>query len=156
MGLFNKLLLVVLVLALASPFVLKKPDGQPILDIANILKPAQDLTHSISPNTQPQTLYRWQDNKGRWQFSDTPAENVNAEKITVEDKISSMKTIELPEDYSSSAKQPKRFDPTDANEGPSIPITTAPIEKVPEMLEQIQNFQQSLDNRKQQLDNIHH
>ena len=153
MGFFNKLLLLALVLALASPFIFKKPDGQPILNITDILEPAQNISHTISSTAQPQTLYRWQDTEGTWHFSDNPPENVNAQKIEVEDKISSMKTIDLPEDYLDQDNKSKRFDPTE-KDTPSVPFTTAPIEKVPEMLETIQDFQQSLDNHKQQLDNI--
>jgi hypothetical protein len=153
MGLFNKLLLLALVLALASPFILKQPDGQPILDISTILKPANDVGKTILPNAQPKSLYRWQDEKGNWQFSDHSPKHADAQLMEVEDKINSMKTIDLPADFQNTSKKIERFDPTE-NDGPSFPLTTAPLEKVPEMLEQIKGFQQSLDSRKQQLDNI--
>lgn len=152
MGLFNKLLLLVLVLALASPFILKKPDGTPFLNIQDFLKPAADLKNATL-KSEPKSLYRWQDEKGNWQYSDHPPENVQAQSIQVEDKINAMKTIDLPEGYREKEKSTQRFDLTDGS-GSSLPLTTAPIEKVPEMLDQIEHFQQNLDNRKQQLDNL--
>lgn len=153
MGLFNKLLLLALVLALASPFILKKPDGSPILDISEFMEPAKNLTSSMTPSAAPKSLYRWQDAKGNWQYSDHPPEGSNAQQIQVEDKINSMKTIDLPEGYQDKPKESERFDPTDGS-GSSLPVTTAPIEKVPEMLDQIKDFQKNLDSRQQQLDQI--
>lgn len=153
MSLFNKLLLLALVLALASPFILKKPDGTPILEISEFLKPAKNIGQSVMPTAAPKSLYRWQDEKGNWQYSDHPPENAQAQMIQVEDKINSMKTIDLPEGYQDKPKSNDRFDPTDG-QGSSLPLTTAPLEKVPEMLDQIKGFQESLDNRQQQLDSI--
>jgi hypothetical protein len=153
MGLFNKLLLLALVLAVASPFILKKPDGTPILEISKFLEPATNMTKSALPSATPKSLYRWQDEKGNWQYSDHPPENSNAQMIQVEDKINSMKTIDLPEGYQDKPKDTERFDPTDGS-GSSLPLTTAPIEKVPEMLDQIKDFQKNLDSRQQQLDQI--
>lgn len=151
MGLFNKLLLLILVLALASPFILKKPDGTPFVRLQDFLDSVPDVkTPTVS--SAPKSLYRWQDEKGNWQYSDHPPENINAEPIQVEDKITSMKTIELPEGYRDS-EITKRFDPLDGS-GSSLPLSTAPIEKVPEMLDQIENFQKELDDRKQQIDNL--
>jgi len=152
-GLFNKLLLLALVLAVASPFILKKPDGSPIMDISEFIKPATDMGKSVISNDEPTSLYRWQDEKGNWQFSDHPPENVNSQVMTVDNKINSMKTIDLPEGYQDKPKQTTRFDPT-ASDGTSIPLTTAPLEKVPEMLDQIKGFQDALDNRQQQLESI--
>ncbi|MGR6871735.1 DUF4124 domain-containing protein [Pseudomonas sp. HK3] len=153
MSIFNKLLLLALVLAIASPFILKKPDGSPVLDISTFLEPVKNIGQSALPTAAPKSLYRWQDAKGNWQYSDHPPEGESAQMIQVEDKINSMKTIDLPEGYQDKPKANERFDPTDGS-GSSLPLTTAPIEKVPEMLDQIKDFQQSLDNRQQQLDNI--
>ncbi|WP_283788609.1 DUF4124 domain-containing protein [Bermanella sp. WJH001] len=153
MKLFNKLLLLALVLALASPFILKKPDGTPILEISKFLEPTKDLTSSVLPSAAPKSLYRWQDAKGNWQYSDHPPQDAHAQQIQVEDKINSMKTIDLPEGYKDKPKESERFDPTDGS-GSSFPLTTAPIEKVPEMLDQIKDFQKNLDSRQQQLDQI--
>ena len=57
MKLFNKLLLLALVLALASPFILKKPDGTPILEISQFLEPSKDLTSSVLPSAAHNSLY---------------------------------------------------------------------------------------------------
>lgn len=152
MGIFNKLLLLILVLAVASPFFLKKPDGTPMMDINEFLKPVTSVKESVLP-TESKTLYRWQDEKGNWQYSDHPPQNNQAESIKVKHNINEMKTIDLPEGYQDKPKETERLDPTD-NSGSSLPLTTAPIEKVPEMLNQIDNFQQNLNDRQKQLDNL--
>jgi len=152
MGIFNKLLLLALVLAIAGPFILKKPDGTPYMDIKDFLKPVTNAKESIMPSESKQ-LYRWQDEKGNWQYSDTAPEKQQAESIRVKHNINEMKTIDLPDGYKDKpAEESERFDPTTGSS--SLPITTAPIEKVPEMLDQIDNFQQKLDDRQKQLDNL--
>lgn len=153
MGIFNKLLLLALVFGLASPFFIKKPDGTPYMNINDFLKPVQTAKESILP-TESKQLYRWQDDKGNWQYSDTRPEQNQAEAVRIKHNINAMKTIELPEAYQD--KKPDsdpRFDPTDGS-GTSTPLSTAPIDKVPEMLDQIDNFQENLNNRQKQLDNL--
>lgn len=153
MGIFNKLLLLVLVLAVASPFILKKPDGTPYMDINQFLKPVNSVKESVMP-TESKQLYRWKDEKGNWQYTDHPPSNPGAESFTVKHNINEMKTIDLPEGYKEKPQEKdQRFDPTEGS-GSSLPLTTAPIEKVPEMLDQIENIQQNLDNRQKQLDNL--
>jgi len=152
MGIFNKLLLLILVLAVASPFFLKKPDGTPIMDINEFLKPVQSIKEKVMPS-ESKTLYRWKDDKGNWQYSDYPPDNNQAESYKVKHNINEMKTIDLPEGYKDKPEEEEtaRFDPTT---GSKTPLTTAPIEKVPEMLDTIDNFQNKLDERQRQLDNM--
>jgi len=111
MGIFNKLLLLVLVLGVASPFFLKKPDGTPFMDINDLLKPVQSAKEKVMP-TESKTLYRWQDDKGNWQYSDYPPENNQAESYKVKHNINEMKTIDLPEGYQDKPKEEDtaRFD----------------------------------------------
>lgn len=144
MSLFYKLIILGLLLALASPFIMKKPDGTPFMTWQQLMP--DNVTSAIKKDTQ---LYRWKDDKGQWQYTDTPPENNQAEQITVKTTINSMKTIELPEGY-----QPKKQEPENQqnqNSGLSLP-TTAPLTEVPKLLEDIDGIQKKYDTRQSQID----
>jgi hypothetical protein len=151
MPLFYKLIILGLITALAAPFIIKKPDGTPMMTLKQFMP---DATSSINKlknmaKEDPQ-LYRWKDEKGRWQYSDTPHESQSAEKFAVKSQINSMKTIELPEGFRKPEKE-ESFDPL-SNDGIRMPVTTAPLSKVPEMLQQIEDIQGKFDARQKQLD----
>lgn len=109
MKIFIKLMILALVLSYASLFVIKKPDGTPIRTLDS-LKPdlnfsglSEGLSESvdsvrniISTETQDTTgntmqvevqqkqLYRWQDENGVWNYSDSPPPDVNAEAMALQ------------------------------------------------------------------------
>lgn len=67
--------------ALIGPFLLKKPDGKPIVDMpsANDFIPDKFLPGSSSSISAPsalsspnQTFYKWQDKQGQWHYGDQP------------------------------------------------------------------------------------
>jgi hypothetical protein len=103
--------------------------------------------NSVVPKTES-TMYKWKDDKGHWQFGDNPPLGVNADEMHVKTQINSMKTIDLPDGYKDNIEAEgntqKGFDPLSSG---ASPLSTAPIEKVPEMLDQIEGFQQKLDDR---------
>lgn len=154
MKLFTKFLMLGIVAAVAGPFFIKKPDGTPLLNWRDFIpdNPVQSVKESIRPSA-PTKMYKWQDAKGQWQFGDQPPEGVAAQEMQVKTQINSMKTIELPEGFGEDPKPKEKstFNPT---QSPATPLSTAPISEVPEMLDQIKDYQQTLDDRKKTLDNL--
>ncbi len=151
MPLFYKLIILGLIGALAAPFIIKKPDGTPMMTLKQFMPDTTRSINKLKNASKADTqLYRWKDAKGHWQYSDTPQDSQSAEKFKVKSPIISMKTIELPEGYGE-PKKTKRFDPM-SDDGGSIPLTTAPLSKVPEMLQQIEGIQGKFDARQKQLD----
>lgn len=150
MSMFYKLIILGLILALAAPFIMKKPDGTPFMTWEQFMPGSKDVLNKIKSSTQSDTqLYRWKDAKGHWQYTDTPPENGQGEKIAVKTTINSMKTIELPEGY-----QPKKAEPENQaaqSSGLSLP-TTAPLTEVPNMLENIEGIQKKFDARQGEID----
>ena len=144
MSLFYKLIILGLILALAAPFIMKKPDGTPFMTWQQLMP--DTIQSAVKKDTK---LYRWKDDKGHWQYTDTPPENNQAEQIAVKTTINSMKTIELPEGY-----QPQKEEPENQpgqNSGLSLP-TTAPLTEVPKLLEDIDGIQEKYDARQGQID----
>jgi len=106
-------MILALVLSYASLFVIKKPDGTPIRTVdslvpdfnfsglgeglgENLTESVDSLRNIISTQTQETTgnaiqveveqkqLYRWQDENGIWNYSDSPPSGVNAEVMELQ------------------------------------------------------------------------
>lgn len=154
MKIFTKLLLLALVAGLAAPFFLKGPNGQPLLNYKDFIPTPDSIMNSVTPKAEIK-MYKWKDAKGHWQFGDNPPEGVAANEMHVKTQINSMKTIELPDGFKDNINTEEdtnpRFDPLSSG---ASPLSTAPIEKVPEMLDQIEGFQQKLDDRAKTLDSL--
>ncbi len=103
MGLFFKLMMFLVVLALAAPFVMKGPDGRPLMTLDDIKMPdvkvpevpdsvknlsdkLPDIKNPLS-DSQPSSakankVYSWTDANGNVQFSNTPPSGVTNVKAT--------------------------------------------------------------------------
>jgi len=99
MGLFIKILLLLLVLAIASLFVLKGPDGQPLMTLDDIQKPeawselpasiasvkmpfqGDEVDNSASPKPAKQKLYSWKDERGNIHYSDIAPSSTDSVKV---------------------------------------------------------------------------
>jgi hypothetical protein len=153
MKILVKLLLLALVAALAAPFFIKGPNGQPLINFKDLIAGNAAIS-GFTPKTETK-LYRWKNEKGELQFGDNPPNGSQAEQMQVTTHINSMKTIELPDGFNEQTEEQSsatsRFNPLD---GGASPLSTAPLEKVPEMLEQIEDYQQKLDDRSEMLDDL--
>lgn len=157
MKIFNKLLMLIVVAAIAGPFFLKKPDGTPLLNWRDFIpkESVQVITAAKETVIPKQKMYKWKDAKGHWQFGDTPPQGADAVEYQAKAQVHGMKHIELPEDfedpYDRKPSQSTRFDPTQSS---ATPFSTAPITEVPKMLDQIKDYQQTLDKRNKALDSL--
>lgn len=77
---FYIMMMVMLLGALALPFFMKGPDGQPIVTVEEMF---EDSVSSIVPS-KPVEMYRWQDEHGVWQFGERAPTDVAAASITVD------------------------------------------------------------------------
>jgi hypothetical protein len=151
MKFFTKLLLLALVAALVAPFFIKGKNGQPLLNFKDLISNNAAI-RALEPKKETK-MYKWKNSKGEWQFGDTPPDGSNAAEMQVKTQINSMKTIELPDGFKDQQEtdSDSRFDPLESN---ASPFSTAPIDKVPEMLEQIESYQDTLDDRSKLLDSL--
>lgn len=106
MSLIIKFFCFLLALGLAGLFVLKEPDGSPWLSIDEFIPNTQALianTLSLANKTKQMVekkavndtnnnndnIYRWEDDSGQWQYSDTPPTNHTVESIHVSGNLNS-------------------------------------------------------------------
>lgn len=152
MKLTTKLLMLGLVGVAAAPFILKKPNGTPWLTLEEVTSAAKKAADQAVPRP-PKEMYRWQDSTGKWHYSDKPSEQFQSKQVQLNTAFNEMKQIDLPEGFGEEKKpENSRFDPTSGGSG--LPLTTAPLEKVPEMMKEIERVQDKLDQRQRSLDGI--
>ena len=101
----KKLLLIIPVLALIAPMFITDPDGEPIMTPTDWVPDKPTLIDSASVDNS-QTLYRYQDEKGNWHYSDQPPIGVNAEVFELENKATIIEAVKPREKSSSPSSRP--------------------------------------------------
>lgn len=99
MKLFVKLMGLMLVLALAGPFIMKGPDGRPLMEIADvkagIARQWRALTTDVgraagNENAGQVEIHRWRDENGQWHYSDGDNAAPDAEVLMVDPNVNVM------------------------------------------------------------------
>ncbi|HET8706286.1 MAG TPA: DUF4124 domain-containing protein [Pseudomonadales bacterium] len=121
MKLFIKFLLFCLVAAFAGQFYVKGPDGKPLMTLEKLLghktgsavasmaknPSAEGVANAVSGNSD--TIYKWKDKNGVWQFSQTPPPaSGEAEKVTYNYKQNIIESPKKSEVASTEAAEPKK------------------------------------------------
>jgi hypothetical protein len=147
------IMLVLVAIAFAGPMLIKKTDGTPFwespLDLLSMdSKESGTVSSSINSN---QSFYKWQEEDGTWHYSDQPQEGKSIETVTVNTNVNLIQGLRVEkEDKIEGAK--KKEDTQKESSPISLPMTV-PFEKVSKMLEDANNLQQVMDNRKKTIDN---
>ena len=157
-----KLLIGLLIIACILPLFIKGPDGKPIMTLddwklevpTSLSGLADDAMQELGPEVgqevkEPATVYKWQDEKGQWHFSNQPPDvPEGAEEMELTGDINIMDAYVPPE------PEPTTTTTAAANvPGITGPMTVAP-EQVKEMMETVTNLQQTVDDRKKELDQM--
>lgn len=164
MKLMIKCLLLVLVLGLAGPFFLKKPDGTPWMDARQLLPDVKSWQLSLTRwwrdtkvsvdvgdgvgSAGKTTVYRWQTPDGSWQFSDTPPQGVQVETVSVDpdrNLIEGVSPQNVEKTEKPAAETPEL--------GVPLPLTVSP-KQAKQLIEDAKGVQKLMDQRAQALDNI--
>lgn len=106
MNIFIKILLLLVVLAIAAPFVLKGPDGQPLMTLDDLHTPDVAIPEVVEKLPEVQNpfrgeepsaggkksarteIYSWKDAQGNVHYSNKPpATGIEAEKMVVDPNV---------------------------------------------------------------------
>lgn len=165
---FVYLIMCLLMLSFASLFVLKSPKGEPWLSVSDfydhnvfaqkftnfknsildntdsLLNDSKSLiSDSLNSESQDAHIYKWQDEKGTWHYSDKPQENSEAwikpENLTVIPAIKPLAPKEIEQNNDN-----KTFKP--------INNSAMSTNKVTELMNDVNNVQQLMDNRAKTID----
>jgi len=152
MGLFIKILLLLVVLALALPFVLKDEQGEPLMTVSDLKQPDMglgglvermpELTNPMTdkplmaePETKPAKktkIYSWEDAQGNTHFSnEPPPENQQARLIEINPNINVMPSTKIPEAKQKTAsKSVAGREPLSGPDGPASIYTPEQVDKL--------------------------
>lgn len=137
MKLFAKLLILILIAAMAGPFFMRGPDGQPLMRLSDVTQKVKGWIGAgkgAKPG-RPVEVHRWQDESGQWHYSDE-APATASEVITVDPNANVIQSV--PIEKSSSTPEPvvEKTPPPAADELPSPFNAIDETNKVREELEQ--------------------
>lgn len=107
--LFVKLLVLVIVLAMAGPFFIRGSDGQPLISVkdvqfqlgntgAVISRQWRKLTTQLRGDAKPVPIYRWQDADGNWHYSDEANPDGTSELIYIDPDKNVVPGSDMPAD----------------------------------------------------------
>ncbi len=165
MRLFAKLMILLVIAALAGPFFLKGPDGRPLWTIASVkAKIAAVLSSTrsdiaggledvgVDAASNDVEIFRWQDASGQWHFSTEAPAGIDADTMTIDPDTNLVTLPALPE-----APQPE---PEVAAPTEQAPVQTAVPEGYPDaeetrqLLEDVRNMQNVVDEREKRIRDI--
>lgn len=152
-----KILIVLVILACIGPFILKAPDGKPLMTLDD-LKPVfpEVLIDLLSKNAQrslkdaaavnePIKVYKWQDEAGAWHFSTDPNDADRGEVMELDGNINIIPAL-MPRAERDSAAT------TTASVSGMPSLTTIPIGQAQDVIKSAENLQMTVDSRKAELD----
>lgn len=162
MRLFWKFLLLVLAAALAGPFFIKGPDGDPLLTGSDIKQSFQKAAssakrkfRSVSTDTQralgnddagKTTVHKWQDANGQWHYSDEAPEGAESETLVVDPDVNVMDAVPVNKTGQTIDNTPAETDSTEISQ-PLIPLPTPG--RVKESLQKTRDAKQQVEDRNQ-------
>jgi len=143
---FYAMMVLMLLGALALPFFMKGPDGQPIVTMDDMVG---DSVANLVPS-EPVEMYRWQDEHGVWQFGERAPEHLTAAKLTVD----SSRTTTMGSEWDLTAavsQSAANSDPVDFK----MPNTlTDAYRAAPELMDATQRAADALNSRQQGMDEM--
>ena len=164
MKLMFKLMLVVLVLVVASPFILPGKNGQPLFSFSDIKMPDfssffgsqkskvvvipenSTIEKEITDKKNVTTVHKWMDEYGVWQFSDQNNSGGNSELLKINSNINVVKSMEVakPEDETAESNAASDTESSMAD----IPLpTTIPMKDIPKLINDTKELKKTLDQR---------
>jgi hypothetical protein len=160
MKLFIKLMLLVVVAAVAAPFFISGRDGRPILSLDRLRAPhssapdigntEDSLTENVDETDEvsgkPVEVFKWQDENGAWHFSDTQEQGQAAQTVTVDPNASvvhlpPIKNPEIEEQNAVAADNNRRESPN------SAASDSAPFGKITKLIDDSRRTEQLQQDR---------
>lgn len=161
MKFFVYLASILLIIALAGLFVLKKPNGQTWLSAESFLPTTQLIKEKVNTakshlqsmlktdtlESEASTpIYRWKDSNGDWNYSDKPSSTIPSEEVFLDSKD----VIVLPAFDVSSVKSNTVNSKNKADNSPSNTLVPTPS-KVLDLYKDANNVQKLMDTREQEI-----
>lgn len=157
MKLFYIMMVLMLLGALALPFFVKGPDGQPIVTVDDMVGDGVSdavgnglggVVGNLAPS-EPLELYRWQDEHGLWQFGENAPQQFTAAKVSVDDSRTTSMGSEW--NLTETLSQTGTRDPVDFKMPNSL---TDAYGAAPELIGATRRARDALNNRQLDMDDF--
>ena len=165
MKIFTKLILLILVLGLAAPFFIKRPDGRPWMKVDDFMPNISGMkaraenwwsrmvgkVEDISGDKEldlpsgKTKVYRWRASDGSWQFSDMPPKG-KSEEVWLDPNANVIQSTSLP-----IAQEPEKEAANPSGNGIPLPLTVSPGQ-ASKLIEDVGKIQDLMDQRNQVLE----
>ncbi|MGH1470429.1 MAG: DUF4124 domain-containing protein [Cellvibrionaceae bacterium] len=173
MKLFIKFIIFILVLGLAGPFIMKGPDGRPLMtldeiipDFSSMKRKATGMINDVNNTVGDLSgdgelsdfgktqVYRWKDENGHWQFSDTPPPaSQAAEKLLINPDVNIVQATELPKEQKEETPSEEETDADESSIGVPLPMTVSPVE-ARQLIDDAKGIGDLMQKRTEALNNI--
>jgi hypothetical protein len=110
-----RLLILAVIIVFGLLFLVEDPDGNTTLtidDVVDVVKELQNSTSDILPkdlqnfrSPSVTKVYKWKDENGVWQFSNTPVDEPGVEVIELDGQINTIPAFEPPESRQDDSKE---------------------------------------------------
>ena len=158
-----KLMIVILVLLVASPFMLPGKNGQRLFSLSDLKMPdfsslfgsRKSNIMVIPENSTPEkemtqqkkltTVHKWIDEYGVWQFSDQNNSGGDGEVLKINPDINVVKAMEVAKPEEENEENSTQDDAESSL--PGISLTTVPVDKIPKLINDTKNLKSTLDKR---------
>ncbi len=183
MGLFVKIIIFAVILAIAGPFFMKGPDGKPLMTLEKLgipslsgLKNLSQLKQVASSDGQPsaeqlatlvkqgsgkQIFYKWQDEHGIWQFTTTPPPNKKFDTIETNANaniIQSLSKEAIDNALGRSSSSTFTKNTPDLGSGldglGGLSPTTVPVTQIPKLLNDAKTARQLMEQHTKNLEGL--
>lgn len=154
MKIFIKLLLFIVILACAAPFLLKDPNGRPLLDMDKIPSLALPSLTDIKKKSAPLLIskvnqkkpidlqvYKWVDKNGVTHYSDKNSPHYNS-------KLAEVKPLNI----MPAQKLITQEKPIISNR--PVGLTTIPMQDISKLMDDTKHVKEMMENRGSQIDRI--
>jgi len=158
-----KMMILVLIAAFVGMFFIEGPNGKPIMAVDDFIPAVPESLDALIPSatdighSEPTKVYKWKDENGIWQFSNREEDGLGivgktVETMELDGDINIMSAVNIP---------PPRMKAIEENTAKksalsSLPsgLTSVSPEKIGEMMDTVNNLQDTVDQRKLELDKI--
>lgn len=145
MKLFYVMMVLMLLGALALPFFMKGPGGEPIMTVDKMV--GESVTQIVPQ--EPLEMYRWQDEHGVWQFGERAPEQAVAARLAVDGARTNSMGSEW--NMSEVVSQAGASDPVDFKMPNSL---TDAYRAAPELMGATKRAAQAMNGRQEDMDEL--
>ncbi|MEO1581818.1 MAG: DUF4124 domain-containing protein [Pseudomonadota bacterium] len=158
MKLFVKLMVFVVVLALAGPFFLRGPDGQAFWKLPTKTADFNALARRAVPEPLKDTtveVYKWQDTNGQWHYGEAPPDSGEFNLMEIDTSINAVE-VEPPVSFALEAPEADPLAGENVMPSPHIsPLIPLPDpEATRQLLDDVKAIQELADDRARQLEAV--